>query len=60
MIVWWMTINRAMGNSYLDLKYRKVIAQKDPKGFRANLQETMPFNYKNKPSTKYLINPSGL
>ncbi len=27
MIVWWMTINRAMGNSYLDLKYRKVIAQ---------------------------------
>lgn len=27
MTVWWMTINRAMGNSYLDLKYRKVIAQ---------------------------------
>lgn len=27
MQVWWMTINRAMGNSYLDLKYRKVIAQ---------------------------------
>jgi hypothetical protein len=27
MSVWWMTINRAMGNSYLDLKYRKVIAQ---------------------------------
>lgn len=27
MTVWWMTINRAMGNSYLDLKDRKVIAQ---------------------------------
>jgi hypothetical protein len=27
MTVWWMTINRAMGNSYLDLKHRKVIAQ---------------------------------
>jgi hypothetical protein len=27
MTVWWMTINRAMGNTYLDLKYRKVIAQ---------------------------------
>ena len=27
MKVWWMTINRAMGNSYLGLKYRKVISQ---------------------------------
>ncbi len=27
MKVWWMTIIRAMGNSYLDLKHRKVIAQ---------------------------------
>ena len=27
MTVWWLTINRAMGNSYLGLKHRKVIAQ---------------------------------
>lgn len=27
MTVWWMTINRAMGNSYADLKRRQVIAQ---------------------------------
>ncbi len=27
MTVWWMTINRAMGNSYADLKQRQVIAQ---------------------------------
>jgi len=27
MKVWWMTINRAMGNSYQNLKDRKVIAQ---------------------------------
>ncbi len=27
MRVWWMTINRAMGNTYLNLKHRKVIAQ---------------------------------
>lgn len=27
MNVWWLTINRAMGNSYSGLKFRKVIAQ---------------------------------
>jgi len=27
MTVWWMTINRAMGNTYLDLKRRRVVAQ---------------------------------
>ncbi len=27
MKVWWLTINRAMKNTYLGLKYRKVIAQ---------------------------------
>jgi hypothetical protein len=31
MRVWWLTINRAMGNSYLGLKYRMVMAQGWPK-----------------------------
>ena len=31
MNIWWLTINRAMGNSYLGLKHRKVIAQGWPR-----------------------------